>query len=133
MLLGGCSAFDRDWDAAAKVQPSSPTDITGRWQGTWKSDASGHDGGLRCLITRIDPRTYHARYAATYGGIFHFGYEMDLIATPEQDWIKFEGQADLGSMAGGVYHYEGHANAEKFYATYHCDKDHGRFDMNRPE
>src|SRR5579871_5678175 len=125
--LNGCSDFDRDWNAAAAAKPADQTDITGRWEGTWSSDANGHCGGLRCIITRLDPRSYHARYAATYAGIFHFGYEMTLIADKQNDWVQFEGSADLGSMAGGNYHYEGHANAEAFYATYKSSDDHGRF------
>jgi hypothetical protein len=133
LLLSGCSQFERDWEAAAAVKPADSTDITGRWQGTWSSDASGHNGGLRCLMTRINSKTYHARYAATYFTILHFSYEMDLSADRMPEWVKFEGEADLGAMAGGVYHYEGHANAENFYATYRSNQDHGRFTMKRPE
>src|SRR5258708_6425094 len=107
-LFCGCSSFDHDWNAAAGIKPQTPTDMTGRWQGEWISDANAHSGGLRCLITRGEKNTYHARYAATYGGIFHFNYEMDLTAEKQMEWIRFEGQADLGSMAGGIYHYDGH-------------------------
>ena len=31
-------------------------------------------------MTRINKKTYHARYAATYFTILHFSYEMDLTA-----------------------------------------------------
>ncbi|HWE97390.1 MAG TPA: hypothetical protein VG269_25755 [Tepidisphaeraceae bacterium] len=132
-LMCGCSSFDRDWKAAATVKPESPTDMTGRWQGIWASDASSHNGGLRCLITRTGDDTYHARYAATYWSIFHFGYDMDLTAQQQADAVHFQGQADLGSMAGGVYHYDGHANATDFTSTYQSESDHGKFVMKRPE
>ena len=130
-LMCGCSSFDRDWKAAASSKPQSATDMTGRWQGTWASDANGHNGGLRCLITRTGDNAYHARYAATYWSIFHFGYDMDLVAEQEVDAVHFKGEADLGSMAGGVYHYDGHANAADFTATYQSEADHGRFTMKR--
>lgn len=132
-LASGCSPFEHDWNAAAGAKPADATDITGRWQGTWTSEASGHSGGLRCLITRIDTKTYHARYAATFWSIFHFGYEMDLTAERQVDWVHFQGEADLGAMAGGLYHYDGHANAESYSATYRSSQDHGNFVMKRPE
>ncbi|HET6252219.1 MAG TPA: hypothetical protein VFE47_31325 [Tepidisphaeraceae bacterium] len=132
-MLTGCSSFDHDWDAAASAKPVGPTDMTGRWEGTWASDTDGHTGGLRCLITQTGTRTYHARYAATYGGMFHFNYEMDLEADPKFDWVTFTGSADLGALAGGEYHYEGRADSEKFYARYTSDADRGQFNMTRPE
>ena len=132
VFLAGCSSFDHDWDAAAGVKPAGPTDITGRWQGTWASDADGHTGGLRCLITQTNEHLYHARYAATYGGMLHFNYEMDLTADQKFDWVTFDGSADLGALAGGEYQYEGRANSEKFYARYRSDEDRGQFNMTRP-
>ena len=75
----------------------------------------------------------HARYLATFGGIFHFKYEMNLNASLLQDWVHFQGSADLGAMAGGLYTYEGDANSEKFFATYKSESDHGQFNMKRPE
>ncbi|HWE03453.1 MAG TPA: hypothetical protein VG326_13695 [Tepidisphaeraceae bacterium] len=132
MLLGGCSSFDRDWNAAAGVAPANPVDITGRWQGTWASSVGTHHGDLRCLITRTDAVTYHARYAATYGGIFHFEYEIPLVGEREGEWIHFEGDADLGALAGGVYHHEGHANSTDLFATYRSSDDNGRYTMKRP-
>ena len=128
----GCSTFDHDWDAAAGVRPVSQSDISGRWQGTWSSNANSHSGDLRCLITRTDDKTFHARYAATYASILHFNYEMDLTAEREGEFMRFAGQADLGAMAGGIYHYEGHANATDFFANYKSDGDYGRFVMKRP-
>lgn len=130
-VLTGCSDFDRDWDRLANTKPTNTMDITGRWQGSWVSDVNGHSGGLRCIMSRVDDYTYHARYAATYGGFLHFNYEMDLTSVRESDWIRFAGQADLGGVAGGVYHYDGHANADKFTATYKSSADHGSFDMKR--
>jgi hypothetical protein len=132
-LVTGCSSFDRDWNAAASFKPASATDITGRWEGTWQSDVDNHSGGLRGLITQTGKDTYHARYAATYGGILHFNYEMDLTGQQTFDWITFQGSADLGALAGGTYHYEGHATSERFFATYRSADDHGEFNMKRPE
>lgn len=133
-LLCGCSSFDRDWKVnSAEWRLAAHTDITGPWQGTWQSDASGHSGDLRCLITRTGDTTYHARFAATYWKLFHFGYEMDLTADPHLDQLHFEGQSDLGWLAGGKYQYDGHANSTDLYCTYQSSYDHGHFTMKRPE
>lgn len=133
LCVAGCSTFDRDWDAAGALHPAGSTDITGRWQGNWASNVSSHSGELRCLITRdSDRKLYHARYAATYLGVFHFNYDMDMTGQREGEWVKLSGQADLGGMAGGVYHYDAHANATDFFATYKSDEDNGRFTLKRP-
>lgn len=132
MLLTGCS-FDHDWDAAASHVPSSGADITGRWRGTWTSQADGHTGDLRCLITQKDEHTYHARFVATYAGFMHFGYELDLIGDKRMDeWVTFQGHANLGFLAGGEYRYEGLANSAKFICDYTSSADHGQFNMSRP-
>ena len=44
-LLGGCSHFDQEWQAAG-TRP--PTGIEGRWQGKWVSEVDGHSGAIRC-------------------------------------------------------------------------------------
>jgi hypothetical protein len=131
-LLSGCSTFDRDWHDAAGATPVNPVDITGRWQGTWESTVGTHHGDLRCIVTRTDATNYRARYAATYAGFLHFEYEIALTGQREGEWIRFEGQADLGGMAGGVYSHEGHANATDFFATYKSSEDSGRYTMKRP-
>ena len=47
--------------------------------------------------------------------------------------IRRDRIADLGKMAGAVYHYEGNPNSSDFESTYHSDYDHGTFNMTRPE
>jgi hypothetical protein len=132
LLICGCSTFDRDWLAAAGTTPANAVDIAGRWQGTWASNVGTHNGDLRCIITRVDQTNYRARYAATYAGILHFEYEIPLVGEREGEWIRFEGEADLSWMAGGIYHHEGHANSTDFFATYKSNEDNGRYTMKRP-
>jgi len=47
--------------------------------------------------------------------------------------VHFDGEADLGWMAGGVYKYDGHANSTDYFCTYHSSYDNGSFTMKRPE
>ena len=132
LLASGCSTFNRDWQAAAK-NPAPANDIAGRWQGTWLSDKNHHTDKLRCLISKIDDGKYQARYYAQFANIFRFGYTVSLAVEQKAGRYQFKGEADLGRIAGGVYHYEGEATATNFFSKYECGRDYGTFRMTRPE
>jgi len=132
LALCGCSTFSRDWKKAA--HPPAPSDsMEGRWEGKWLSDVNGHTGKLRGLLSRENDSRYVARFRATYGTIFHFGYTVPLMVQPHYGGWEFDGEADLGKMAGGVYYYEGRASPTNFFSTYRSTDDHGAFEMHRPE
>ena len=126
-----CSTFHREWDRAADVPPPA-TGLQGRWEGSWLSDVNGHNGRLRCLISAQPDGMFQARFHAKYWKIFSFGYTVMLRAEPADGRYQFEGQADLGRLAGGLYRYEGHVERTNFFATYACKYDHGTFQMSRP-
>ena len=149
ILFGGtgCS-FDRNWRAMkrAELVDSAPTAapadrLAGRWEGRWVSDANGHSGGLRAIITYVPQKLtvdqhYRAEFDASYLGFLRFGYGMTLVAKPGQGVagpVTFQGKEDLGSMAGGVYRYNGTADGRTFNATYEAKDDRGQFLMSRPE
>ena len=132
LIAGGCSSFNREWNKAGELPPPSD-DMTGRWQGTWKSEASGHTDKLRCIVTRGESGFYQAQFHAKYHGILSFGYTVPLKVEKTNDTFQYSGEADLGSMAGGTYQYKGHANATTFFSTYSSKDDHGTFQMSRPE
>ena len=134
LLLGvtGCSSFNREWKAAGATPPPGD-DIAGRWEGSWQSDVKGHNGRLRCLLTKVSDQQYRAWYHAKYRKILSFSYAVPLHVWPADDAYRFEGQADLGWYAGGLYQYEGRATATNFYSTYRSKHDHGTFQMSRPE
>ena len=131
-LACGCSAFERDWEAAGKApeQPRAGA-IEGRWEGGWKSEASGHEGGLRCLLTRSAEGKLEARYRATYACCFSFEYTVPMETVQDSDAVRFRGSADLGWFAGGVYEYEGSVQGNRFLSTYSSSGDHGTFDLTR--
>jgi len=131
-LLGaGCSSFNHDWRKAAN-NPTSALDLQGRWEGRWISEADRHDGKLRCLVTRNADNLYQARFHAKYKKILSFAYTVLLTTERTDGTFKFHGDADLGWLAGGIYHYEGHADATNFFSTYSSKYDHGTFQMQRP-
>lgn len=127
----GCSSFDNDWNAAAGFAVG----IEGRWEGTWNSDASGHHGELRCLVTRRSDGGFDARYHARYSGwcgTVSFEYTVPLTAQRGADGWKLRGNADLGWLAGGVYEYDGLATVDRFFCNYDASEDHGVFTLQRP-
>ena len=87
---------------------------------------------MRCLLTTNGSGLYQARFRAKYRKIFTFSYTVPLQVreTPAQ-W-EFQGDANLGWYAGGLYHYEGHATPTNFFSTYRCPSDRGTFRLKRP-
>lgn len=130
-MVPGCSNFGREWKEAAR-QPTPASGIGGRWEGTWVSEASGHSGRLRAILTPESAASHRARFHARYAGILSFGYTVTLRTTNDAAGVRFGGQADLGKFAGGVYTYAGHATPTHFFSTYQSKGDHGRFEMRRP-
>ncbi|HWY77455.1 MAG TPA: L,D-transpeptidase family protein [Verrucomicrobiae bacterium] len=131
-FLTGCSSFNHDWEKAGQW-PAPVDDLSGRWDGTWLSDVNGHNGRLRCIVTRKTDGIYRARFHAIYRQVLTFGYTVTLKASPADGIQRFNGEANLHWYAGGVYRYEGHADGTNFYSTYSCKYDHGTFQMKRPE
>ena len=132
LCLAGCSTFQSDWKSAT-AQPAPAVDMTGPWEGQWKSDVNGHEGRLRCLVSRNDDQTYEARFHAKYRRILGFKYTVNLSVESDRDQqVVFEGEADLGWYAGGLYRYDGHADPTAFFSTYKSKADAGVFKMNRP-
>jgi len=133
MLAAGCSSFDRDWEAFTDARPGDP--LTGRWQGTWRSEPTGHSGDLRCIITLIDaePAAYRARFHATFARVLSFKYAVTMHPTQRAGTWHLEGNANLGRAAGGSYRYDATIDGNHFDATYDADADHGVFSMTRVE
>ena len=133
LATSSCSTFNHEWEKASAAPPPA-CEMTGRWEGSWVSEVNGHRGRLRCLVSRLDDRSYRARFNATYWKCFRFGYAVNLTVTREPTGaFKFQGEADLGWWGGGVYHYDGHANPGDFVSTYRSEYDHGTFQMARPD
>jgi hypothetical protein len=131
LLASGCASFNHQWKAAAKESVPS-NDLEGRWKGVWASQVDHHTDELRCIVTRKEDGTYRARFHAKYHKVFTFGYTVPLHAQPGTNGYQFNGSANLSWLAGGMYHYEGHADGTNFWSTYSCKYDHGTFQMARP-
>ena len=129
LALSGCSSFNRQWRETSQFPPS--TDLQGCWQGVWQSSANGHTDSLRCLINKTADGSYQARFKAKYRKVLSFGYTVNLQAEPSESGYRFSGEANLGWLAGGLYHYEGATDQTNFHSSYSCKYDHGTFKMVR--
>ena len=109
------------------------TSTEGRWEGRWVSQVNGHNGKLRCLLTRESDDRYLARFRATYGGIFRFSYTVPLTFQAHDSGWEVNGGANLGKLAGGNYYYEGRITPTNFSSAYRSKYDHGSFELHRPE
>jgi hypothetical protein len=130
LLSCGCSSFNREWRRVQNT-PVRLDSLEGRWEGRWLSDANGHNGNLRCLITHTNGTEYAARFRATYLWVLRFSYTVPLQVEPHDGGWRFHGAEDLGKAAGGLYRYTGTATATNFHSTYDSKYDHGVFEMNR--
>lgn len=129
VIGASCSSFNREWKKEGR-NPIAGSGLEGRWEGQWISDVNRHHGKLRCIVKK-EGGFYKTRFHAKYQNIFSFGYTVPLEAAATDEGYKFSGEADLGSLAGGVYRYEGHADATNFFSTYSSKYDHGTFQMKR--
>ena len=131
LSLTGCCSFERDWRQSLNYAYPEH-ELAGCWEGTWQSDWNQHHGGLRAIITKESESTYRAKFKATYLVVVPFEFEMPLLVAEDGQIYTFEGEADLGLLAGGLYTYKGSAAASEFASSY-CggNGDHGTFTMTK--
>lgn len=128
-LTSNCVHFRHEWQR--EEAGASATDLAGRWQGEWVSEANGHRGQLKCVLTRADAGHYRACFHATYAKLLRVCYCVALAGAEEAGRFRLQGETDLGKLAGGVYRYEGEATGAEMFVTYRCRYDHGTFRLRR--
>lgn len=121
--------FDQAWRSYMAKTGSTP--FEGQWQGEWVSAANGHKGNLKCLLTHAGAGAFEANFRATYARFLSVAYQVVLKAEPRGAGLRLKGEADLGTLAGGIYSYEGALSDSRFECTYQCKYDHGAFHLKR--
>jgi hypothetical protein len=130
VLCSGCATgYNRAWNSF--VDPTPDDAFSGKWQGSWLSAYNGHQGGLRAMITQTEEDQYLAQFHATYAKVLQFKHSNVFTARRQGEIIVFEGENDLGKLAGGLFNYYGKVEGAAFTATYKAEKDHGMFRMRR--
>src|ERR1700678_2554465 len=112
-LVNNASDFKRRWNEDTP-SPSAANGLQGRWQGEWISEANGHRGALRCVLTRGEAGNYKAAFHAVYAKCLRVCYTVPLHGQWIDGKLKLEGDADLGPLAGGIYNYKGEADEMEF-------------------
>jgi hypothetical protein len=120
--------FNRRWKAPAPP-PTAAHGLQGRWEGEWVSEANGHRGALRCLLTRNKPGDYEAVFYAVYCGALRVSYTVPLRGQMNGGKLTMDGEMDIGRLAGGLYSYKGEADEKEFNCAYRCKYDHGTFHL----
>jgi hypothetical protein len=124
-----CAHFQQEWQQY--IPGIETADISGRWDGEWVSEVNGHRGQLRCIVIRLDAHHCRASFHATYWNLLRACYSVNLSVNEVNGRFKFQGEVDLGKLAGGVYQYEGEVADKEYFSTYKCQYDHGAFHLRR--
>ena len=133
----GCAGvgFERDWKTAVSDYHDGKIrdEVSGPWQGAWKTKTNGHEGDLRCLVSQSErPGNYDFRYRATFFKVLRGGYQVNYDVKKSGGGYDVEGGEDLGLF--GKFHHTGRIEGGKFNAKYSNQKgDAGGFEMTRPE
>ncbi len=145
VLLGATAALAAENEAekgenppetAPEEVPAKPAEeeadlLVGHWVGAWYSDARGYGDDLECIIVKLTDTKYEARFKATFWKVFTWRQRVLLtVGKGEAEWT-FEGEQDLGWIAGGLYTYKGTTDGETFESTYKARSDAGSYTMKR--
>lgn len=150
-MLPSCNcAFREAWNeptSCAFMLPKAPdvakiSQVAGKWEGTWLSEASGHHGKLRCIVSlphhTLVSADYHLDhkffYHATWKSILSGSYSaLHQVVEKKDGTYVFKGEHKMPDWAGGLYHYEGTIKGDEFKANYRCAMDHGTYTMKRAQ
>lgn len=120
-----CSDFENAWQSARDGR------LEGHWIGNWQSEVNEHHGELRCVLQQIDGNHFRAFIHAQYAKFMRVCYSIELHLEQMAERLHLEGEADLGELAGGMYHYDGTLTATNLDCRYECKYDHGTFSLQR--
>lgn len=139
-LLPSCgSDFRKAWKRDICPAPPPANGVAGKWEGTWLSEASGHHGKLRCVVSgALEEGKMHAKgdheffYHATWKTVLSGSYKAVHNVQKQKDGgYVFKGEHKMPDWAGGLYHYEGTIKGDNFSACYKSSMDHGTYTMKR--
>ena len=143
-LLTGCNSFNRQWNELGEY-PVQYTDATGRWEGTWSCEQTGHSGQLWCMVSQVEPERYELFFRAEWAKIFRGNYT--LYVTPKQaegsgesdhsdhadGTLHFKGETKIAGFLGGMYTFDGTITPTRFETDYTGPGNEGVFVLERPE
>ncbi len=127
-----CSTYQSAWREAA-AKPVQSSGLEGAYEGKWVSEATGHEGKLRCVISKPEDaaaNTYDFHYWAKWG-LLSGDFKTPQTVTRIGNIWHTSGAMDLGSL-GGVYEQEAMVADGNFESQYTSSKgDRGTMSMTR--
>jgi hypothetical protein len=130
LMLSACTGIPAGWSNAKRTGGTDP--VSGAWIGTWRSEGTGHHGGLRCVVQRQDAHHYYFRYRASWAKILCAGFSLSSSVKPDgKGGFTVTGSKDLGKVFGGVFTCSGSIKDGAFHSRYHASLDHGAFEMHK--
>ncbi|MGI9494812.1 MAG: hypothetical protein ACR2NK_02055 [Mariniblastus sp.] len=105
-------------------------ELSGTWNGNWKSCKSGHHGRLNAHFCRLDETHVQAKFTGSFAKVIPFRYRPVLtIAHEEPGLMILEGNKKLPLV--GNFYYSAIVSEAGFSATYRSRRDHGVWQMSR--
>jgi hypothetical protein len=127
-LFLAANFFVAGWSSSA--QAADPTDLTGKWHGSWVSCQTGHHGKLNARFCKISESCYQVRFTGTFFGVVPFAFSVKLSASLQEDGsVVLSGDPRLPFF--GTFHFAAVATDHDFNASYSTGKDEGRFQLSR--
>ena len=114
-----------------QLQAEEKLDLSGKWNGTWRSEISEHSGPLKAKFTVLEDSKVQARFNGRFFKLipFHFNVTLEIVKN-EDGVVTLKGKENLGRTLG-TYTYNATYSNGKFVAKYSTDKDKGVFEVSR--
>ena len=112
-------------------QGEEKLDLSGKWNGTWRSEISDHTGPLKAKFTVLEDSKVQARFNGRFFKLipFHFNVTLEIVKN-EDGVVTLKGKENLGRTLG-TYTYNATYSNGKFVAKYSTEKDKGVFEVSR--
>jgi len=114
-----------------QLEAEEKLDLSGKWNGTWRSEIRDHTGPLRAKFTVLEDAKVQARFNGRFFKLipFHFNVTLEIVKN-EDGVVTLKGKENLGRTLG-TYTYNATYNNDKFVAKYSTEKDKGVFEVSR--
>ncbi len=107
------------------------TDLSGCWQGSWRSCTTRHKGPLKAHFVKCDDTHYRVHFSGRFFKIMPFRYTVTLqVVEQTEDGVTLQGSSYLGRLMGTFY-YNATASDCYFRSSYSSCKDYGVFELSR--
>ncbi len=117
--------------STTQLQAEEKLDLSGKWNGTWRSEISEHNGPLKAKFTVLNDSKVQARFNGRFFKLipFHFNVTLEIVKN-EDGVVTLKGKENLGRTLG-TYTYNATYSNGKFVAKYLTEKDKGVFEVSR--